>query len=351
MHAIMAAGGFHLLQLSVVFVLSFYIATDAQSITQASFQENPIAEDGTAIFICKASNLGSNFITIERTIFSRTEQLVVDQRILDSVDDNFFLSVFNNDDGSETYSMTIRGVYHLFDAGTYTCKINTIDGVVLAQQSAQLNIIYNPASSDPRCSIVGSSENLSRVPGTEVRLGCHSEIGYPPVDISWSYTGCNTNRVLPQPELTNSGVYYSELRVTLFEEDNGGRFICTISRSDGSFSSNCFRGPFMISGGTECVLSTTPSMVEENTSMNSGGLSTIPSMVEENNSMTSGGLNTTPSMVEENSMSSMNASTPTSNCNVLTVSGYVVSICLLLTLYSSVFTIKWSKQKTLYKSS
>ena len=301
----MAAMCFYLLRLSVVFVLSFYIATDAQSITQASFRENPIAEEEIALFLCRASNLGSNFVTIERTIFSRTEQLVVGQQILQSVDDNFFLSVLDNDDGSETYSMTIRGVHHLFDAGTYTCKIKTTGGVVLAQQSAQLNIIYNPASSDPRCSIVGSSENLSRIPGTEVRLGCHSEIGYPPVDISWSYSGCNTNRVLPQPELTNSGAYYSELRVTLSEEDNGGRFICTISRSDGSFSSNCFRGPFMISGGPECVLSTTPSMVKDNYSTNS-----------------------------------MNSSTSTSDSNVLIVNNYVDVICVLLTLYcSSVYTM------------
>ena len=238
--------------LFTLLILAFYnriAISEAQSVT-ASFSTNPVDDDTTALFTCRIYNLGSNVVTIERTIFSATQQLVYGTEFLSNVDDNFFLSVFSNDDGSKTYLMTIRGVYHLFDAGTYTCKI-IAGGSVIAEQSVILNINYTPGSSDPRCSIVGSSENLSRMPGSEVRLGCHSAIGYPPVDIAWSYKGCN-NRALPQPTLSNSGAYYSELRVTLTEEDNGGIFTCTISRPDGSFSNSCFRGPFEVQGGSVC---------------------------------------------------------------------------------------------------
>ena len=244
------AKGFQLLKITVVFMVSFLWynhVTDAQSILQAEFRKNPIDENGNAQFLCRVSNLGSNVLTIERKKFSRIEKIAVNGKILPSVDDNFFQADFENGDGSKTYIITIRGVHHIFDAGTYTCRINAGNSV-LAEQSAILNINYTPGPSDPRCSIVGSSENLSRMPGNEVRLGCHSELGYPPVDISWSYSGCNMNRALPQPELTNSGAYYSELRVTLSEEDDGGVFTCTISRPDGSFSSSCSRGPFVIPG-------------------------------------------------------------------------------------------------------
>ena len=218
----------------------------------ASFQVNPIDEDGTALLICRAYNLGSHFVSIERTFFSRTEQLSVATQILQSVDDNVYLSVQDNNDGSKSYSMTIRRAHHQFDAGTYTCKVESPQRNVVSQNSAVLNINYDPQSADPRCAIVGSSPNLNRPSGTEVRLGCHSELGYPPVDISWTYRGCNKNRNVPKPTVTNSGAYYSELRVTLSEEDNGGIFTCTISRPDGSFSESCSRGPFVIPGGRTC---------------------------------------------------------------------------------------------------
>ncbi len=239
------------LTIHVLIILYLLSKSDAQSVT-ATFRNSVIDEYGVALLTCKFYNLGANFVEIERSILSRPEQLVLGQQLLPSVADNLFLTLTTND-GVYTYAITIREAHHYYDAGTYTCNIFNANQQTIASTPAQLNINYNPETPfNPRCSIVQSS-GLERISGSEVRLGCHSDLGYPPVDIAWSYSGCNEGRFLPQPSGTNSGAYYSELKVTLSGEDNGGVFFCTISRPDGSFSSSCSIGSFKVDGGKECI--------------------------------------------------------------------------------------------------
>lgn len=219
----------------------------------AEFDSNPLDDNDSANLICNAYELGNFYVTMEREIFGKTEQLFRDRDLLSRVADNFYSQV-RYDEEPKWYRLTIRGVYHAFDAAIYRCKIHDLQGNIVHSASAVLQINYIPAEFNPKCSIKGN-KNLTRNSGSEVVLSCFSDLGFPPVDPpEWSYIGCNGNsrQYLPTPSLTNSVAYYSELRVTLSERDNGGMFICTISKLNVNFRRSCSFGTFNINGVSDC---------------------------------------------------------------------------------------------------
>ena len=151
-----------LLFATVILCCGYLSSTSAFPRITARFVNNVLDISGNAYLICEAYELGTfanYYVTIERIIFARTEQLFRDPDLLDRVPDEIRIRVNTRTEPIE-YGLSIRGVQYQLDAGTYNCIIRDPRGNIVSLANDALQINHLPAEFNPRCSITGFDKSV-----------------------------------------------------------------------------------------------------------------------------------------------------------------------------------------------
>lgn len=130
------------------------------------------------------------------------------------------------------------------DVGNYSCKViqnyPTVEEV--AADTAEAELLYFPSASDPRCS--NSGDPIVVIEGTKLELNCSSDLGNPPVSITWSRAGHSymKNALVFQQD----GRVYSVLTLTVGMKNDGDIFLCEIQSPVDPYKSTCHAGPIRV---------------------------------------------------------------------------------------------------------
>lgn len=123
----------------------------------------------------------------------------------------------------QEYNLQITDVKAL-DAGEYKCIIQSdSDGTILASSPVVwLNYKHAPRSSFPECQPSGE---LNYNMGDEVTFSCRSELGVPPVQLTWTMDDGTT---VDAQQVTENALQIAEFSKTITREDNGRSFECEL---------------------------------------------------------------------------------------------------------------------------
>ena len=217
---------------------------------------SPVNEGSTVIIQCTVTGLGIEGVKISRSHLdgSNTEILVINGRSAPNIPGNIDIRMTTDDvTGSHVFSVELVTVTRL-DSMRYTCSAGTM--LSSFQESGRLEVQYVPDANYPMCVMIvsgggsgGSPQDLSRQSGDEVIVECLSQIGNPPVELSWTQTQASgaTSPLSSRKEDKDSFTYATTI-VTLRPLDDGVTFTCSLSNIQADRS--CSIGPFTVSGNS-----------------------------------------------------------------------------------------------------
>lgn len=238
-----------LLKLAAVTIFTLSSKAYEDTTVKASVPVNPVESGGILSLSCKVSNLDKAIHTVQifRRIADtgRSEQLSVDDGVLQNVDDRVFLAFRQLEGTSAIYFLSVMEVTQA-DQGVYSCKIITKDGTIreVASDAENISVMYFPSDPDPVC---GHLEHLTVNEGDLLVFNCSSELANPPVSITWRRTQSSEPLKGAETSIKNQRLY-SVLQIKASRKQHHGVvFLCEISSA--AFPNtvrNCHIGPLSI---------------------------------------------------------------------------------------------------------
>ncbi|XP_072047508.1 uncharacterized protein [Amphiura filiformis] len=230
---------------------------------------NPIEEGGILSLHCQVWDLPKdNEVRLLRTLPSGdTLSISVNELVMVTEDDRYFLAKRQLDGGSFVYFMSVMDITQ-DDGGVYTCKVyNTTKGnmVQIGASSVDFRIEFFPSEPNPICSS-SLQGNLEFDAGTEITLKCTSEAAYPAVSLEWS-TG--PDQVYNAEQEVQDTSVYSELTITLRKRHSNKMFLCTMtSKAFPGRKATCHIGPIQIISNPDDIYTDVPDYVNPKLDIN-----------------------------------------------------------------------------------
>ncbi|XP_072047619.1 uncharacterized protein [Amphiura filiformis] len=212
----------------------------------AAVKGAPIKRGEVLAYLCHVENPQPDSeysVKISRVVDSslKPQILSYDGGTFTNVDDRIFVALRQQSDGSTSYLLSITNV-DFDDQGRYICTVESHNrDEDDYEQIADVSIQYFPSDNNLECS---PKESITVFEGAPFFATCSTDIGNPPVEITWTKSGVN---VIASTFNSNYTVF-STLNVTTSLEDNGAFYICkfTSSAFPHASSKHCIVGPLNV---------------------------------------------------------------------------------------------------------
>ena len=182
---------------------------------------NTVQEGGILSLFCEAQDLQQHDeVRIMRTGVN-FKRLTLNSHVDPNVNDEKIFIAERQVSGGKSYLLTIIDANRNKDEGNYTCKVESANGEEVAGQIA-IPIEYFP--SKPICS---NPDQI--IEGTLSTFNCSSDVGNPPVTLSWSHPTADI--VNPYKQASDSKTSYLVLKRTFTIEESGSVLTCTVQSS------------------------------------------------------------------------------------------------------------------------
>ncbi len=225
---------------STFVILNLLVTTFAQTPIAYHAVER-VKEGGMLSFICEIKNfqLGNDIVVSRRTIGQEIfTKLTTNNHIRQDIhDDRMFVAERQSND-DKSYLFSIVDVERNRDEGVYKCQTFMHDDTVLSSPEVTIRVEHFPEST-PECTPSGPVQVRE---GQLARFNCSSEIGHPPVTLSWNRDQADTKQI------TNNVYTYKVLETTFTFGESNTLLICEVISS--SFPEDarrvCQIGPIVV---------------------------------------------------------------------------------------------------------
>ncbi len=156
-------------------------------------------------------------------------------------------STWKHGDDSITYTLRLDNTT-VNDSGVYTCQVFFRYLMAWSSTSGAKNVNILPSTKPlPRCKNMIPRNNYVFYAGEQVQFSCQSRVDES-VTLGWMRHNVDrTQALLPEMDITHSGIETHFLIFTAVDELNGAIYVCTqFDKDTGKTGGNCMLGPVHI---------------------------------------------------------------------------------------------------------